>query len=263
MLEQHQSEEAHHLGFRLVHAEQQAAEPDGLAAERLAGGDRIAAGGIAFVEDEIDHGHDRGEAFAALDGIGRPVGDAAFGDAGLGARDALLHRGFADEEGARDLLDREAGDDPQGQRDLLGLGDIRMAADEEEAEDVIAVVGGVDRVRNSALRIAEIGNRGFLGQGFELLALADAIDGGVASNHDEPAGGVARRTVLRPGAERAQAGILEGFLGGIEVAEIAQQGADRLGTGRREREVDPGEVGHGTKPFCGVPGWKIVSGRTS
>ncbi len=50
---------------------------------------------------------------------GAAKGDAAGGDPGLGPRDALLHRAFADEEGARDLPHREAGNDPERQGDLL------------------------------------------------------------------------------------------------------------------------------------------------
>ena len=46
-------------------------------------------------------------------------GTLACRDAALGAGDALLHGGLADEEGARDLLHRQPRDDAQRERDLL------------------------------------------------------------------------------------------------------------------------------------------------
>ena len=59
--------------------------------------------------------------------------------------------------------------------------------------------------------------------------------------------------------KRPQTGVLEGFLGGVEIAEIAQQRADRLGTRRGQRGIDPGGVGH----FFTSPGWNSPTGRIS
>ena len=44
--------------------------------------------------------------------------------------------------------------------------------------------------------------------------------------------------------QRAQARFLESLLGAIEIAEIAQQRADGLGTRGGQRGIDPGEIGH-------------------
>src|SRR3984893_2291175 len=88
---------------------------------------------------------------------------------------------------------------------------------------------------------------------------ADFIDRDIASDHDEPGRGIARRAVLRPAFQRAQAGVLEGFLGGVEIAEISQQRADRLGTCRRQRAIDPGGVGH----VVSRPGANMPTGRIS
>ena len=55
----------------------------------------VAARRIALVEDQIDHRGDRGEPLAALHRARRLERHVGVGDAGLGARDALLHRGFA------------------------------------------------------------------------------------------------------------------------------------------------------------------------
>ena len=60
---------------------------------------------IAFVEHQIDHRRDGGEALGALGRARRLERHVGFGDARLGAGDALLHGRLADQEGARDLLD--------------------------------------------------------------------------------------------------------------------------------------------------------------
>ncbi len=75
-----------------------------------------------------------------------------------------------------------------------------------------------------------IRDRLVLGQRLLLAVAAHFIDRDIASDHDQPCRRIARRTVLRPALQRTQAGVLEGFLGGIEIAEITQQRADRLGT---------------------------------
>ena len=57
------------------------------------------------------------------------------------------------------------------------------------------------------------------------------VDGGIAADQDQPGGGIAGRAVLRPALQRAQAGFLEGFLGGIESPEVAQQRPHHPGAG--------------------------------
>ena len=89
-----------------------------------------------------------------------------------------------------------------------------------------------------------------------MRAPPDVVDRDVAADHDQPRRGIARRAVLRPALQRAQAGVLERFLGGVEIAEIAQQRADRLGTRRGQRGIDPGGVGHG----CTLPGVNMADG---
>ena len=88
----------------------------------------------------------------------------------------------------------------------------------------------VEPLRQRALGVAEIGD-GLVVLGQRLLParLSHLVDRNVAAHHDEPRRRVARRPVLRPGLQRAQTGVLEGLLRSIEVAEVAQQRADRLG----------------------------------
>ena len=111
MLQQHERGQTHDFGLALKQAEQQARQANGFLAQGLANFGSVAARRIALVEDQVDHRTNRGEPLAALDCARRLERHIGVGDAGLGASDALLHRGFGDQEGARDLLHREAGDD--------------------------------------------------------------------------------------------------------------------------------------------------------
>ena len=126
MLQQHEGREAHDLGLGGVEAQQQAGKPDRLLRQGLAHGrairERIAAagGGIALVEQQIDHGGDGGQALGALDGARRLEGHLGLGDAALGPGDALLHGALAHQEGARDLRHGEAGDDAQARARSAG-----------------------------------------------------------------------------------------------------------------------------------------------
>ena len=134
-----------------------------------------------------------------------------------------------------------------------------MAADEQQPQDVVAIVRAVEPLGKLLLGVVEVGDRVFLGQRLLLLAPPDVVDRDVAADHDQPRRGIARRAVLRPALQRAQAGVLERLLGGVEIAEIAQQRADRLGTRRGQCAIDPGGVGHG----CTLPGVKWPTGRIS
>jgi hypothetical protein len=125
-----------------------------------------------------------------------------------------------------------------------------MAADEEEPEDVVAIIGLVDALDQRRFGVRQVRQRLLRRQRPLARLPADAVDAGVAADHDEPGGGVARRAVARPGLQGAQAGFLKGFLGGVEVAKVAQQRRDRLGPGPGQDRADPAGVGHGG----GAPG---------
>ena len=244
VLQQQQRRQSHDLGLALEQPQQQPRQANGLLAQGPADLGGVAAGRIALVEDQVDHRGDRGEPLGALHrarGLERHVGVR---DAGLGAGDALLHRRLADQEGARDLLHRQAGDDAQRERDLLGCRQFGMAADEQQPQDVVAVMRAVEPFGELLLGVVEVGDRLVLGQRLLLAVAPHLVDRDVAPDHDQPRRGIARRTVLRPALQRAQARVLERFLGGVEIAEIAQQRADRLGTRRGQRGIDPGGVGH-------------------
>ena len=143
--------------------------------------------------------------------------------------------------------------------DLLRGRQVGMAADEQQPQDIVAVMRAVEPFGQRFLGVAEIGNRGVIGQRRLLAVAPDIVDRDIAADHDQPRRGIARRTVLRPALQRAQAGVLERLLGGVEIAEIAQQRADRLGTRRGQRRIDPGGVGHVGR----LPGLSSPTGRIS
>jgi hypothetical protein len=206
----------------LEQPQQQPRQPDRLLAQRPADPGGVAAGRIALVEDQIDDRGDGDEAFAALHGAGRLERHAGLGDACLCPGDALLHRSFADEECAGDLLDAEARDDAQRQCDLLGRRQIGVAADEQQPQNVVAVMRAVEPLGQRVFGVIQIGDRVVGWQRFLLGSAPQFIDRDITPDHDQPRGGIARRAVARPAFQRAQARVLECLLGGVEIAEIAQ-----------------------------------------
>ena len=265
-LQKHQRREAHDLRLGGKQAQQQADQPDRFLGQRLARlGLAAVVRGIPLVEQQVDHrGHDR-ETLRPLRRTRCLEGDAGIADARLGPRDALLHGGLAHQEGLRDLLHRQAADDAQRQRDLLRRRQLRMAADEQQPQDVVLVVLAVEPVGQRRLGIVEIRQHRLVRQ-FRLLRLpADLIHRGIAADQDQPGGGIARRAVLRPVLQRAQAGLLEGFLGRIEIPEVAQQRAHHLRAGRAENRIDPAEVVHAAGFFASGSwlGWNSATGRIS
>ena len=134
-----------------------------------------------------------------------------------------------------------------------------MAADEQQPQNVVTIVRTVEPFGKLLLGVVEVGDRLVRGQRRLPAAAAHLVDRGIAPDHDQPACGIARRAVLRPAFQRAQARVLERFLGGVEITKITEQRTDRLGTRRGQRRIDPGGVGHvGT-----LPGFRSPTGRIS
>jgi hypothetical protein len=177
----------------------------------------------------------------------------------LGPGDPLLHGGLAHHEGAGDLLDGQAADDAQGHRDLLGGRQVGVAADEQQPEDVIAVLPAVEALGQLRLLVVQVRELLVGGQGPFLVAPAHAIEGRVPPHEDQPGGRIAGRAVLRPVLQCPQTGLLERLLGGVEVAEVAQERPHRPRAGGPQRQVDPGQLGH----LVVVPGLKMEMGRIS
>lgn len=212
---------------------------------------------------EVDDRRDRGESIFALRRRRRLERNVRLGDAGLCARDALLHGRFGDEERARDARERDAADDAERERELLRRRELRMTAYEEEAQDVVAVIAFVDSLGDALFGVVEIGEVR-LGRELALLrTAAHTVDRRVPADEDEPRRRVTRRAVLRPVRERAQARLLIGLLRDVEIAERAEESRERLGTRGHEGRFDPGELAHGVCACSSLFGRKTMSGRIS
>jgi hypothetical protein len=83
----------------------------------------------------------------------------------------------------------------------------------------------------------------------------------IAADEDQPRRGVARWPILRPGLQRAQAGLLKSFLGRIEIAEVAQQRPHCLGARGGQDRVDPADVGHAAG-FRSTASWLSCNSAT-
>src|SRR5579864_1734724 len=70
----------------------------------------------------------------------------------------VMRCGIAHQKGARDLRDAESRDDTKRERDLLRVGQVRMAADEQKPEHVVAIGGFVQARRYVAFVVLEIGD---------------------------------------------------------------------------------------------------------
>jgi hypothetical protein len=134
-----------------------------------------------------------------------------------------------------------------------------MAADEQQTKNVVAVVRPVEPLGEIGFRIVEIRYDLVRGKRHILVMTALGVEHEVAPDQDEPGGGIARRAGLRPGLERPQARFLERLLGDVEIAKIAQQGAEGLRPSGSQSRVDPGDIGHVAK----LPGSNEAIGRIS
>ncbi len=93
-----------------------------------------------------------------------------------------------------------------------------------------------------SFRVAEIGNCLVGRQGDIATLSARSVECGVAADEDEPRDRISGRPVLRPISKRTQASLLISLFGGVHVAKVAKQRADRLRPRRSQRAVNPGWV---------------------
>ena len=193
---------------------------------------------IAFVEHQVDHGrHSPRGARRAPPDPGVSNGTSALA---MRALARVIRCSIAVSPTRKALAicrTPRARDDAQRQRDLLGRRQVGMAADEHQPQDVVAVVRAVQALGHRRLDVVAR-RRSWSSGGSSVwrLCLRTPSRPALRPTMISQAAGVARRPLLGPGfAQRPQAGVLIGLLGGVQVSEIAQQGPDRLGTGGRER----------------------------
>ncbi len=148
-------------------------------------------------------------------------------DLALGPDDPLGHGCFGHEERPRDLRRLEPAEQPQGQRDLGGLVQRRMTAGEDQPEPVVG--HGLLLRRHGILR-------GLRGRAVQVMRLrvplvadrlaAQPVDGPVAGGGHDPRAGIGRQAVRGPPGRRHGERVLDRFLGGVDIAEKADQGGN-------------------------------------
>ena len=116
-------------------------QPDRLGGQVGAVQARRRGGGVALVEDQVQHVQHRAQPLPARSSAGgmREPGTPAGLDPLLGPADALGHRRLRDQERRGDLRGGQAADGAQGQRDLAGRGQGRVAAQEQQGQRVVPV----------------------------------------------------------------------------------------------------------------------------
>src|SRR5215203_162804 len=123
-----------------------------------------------------------------------------------------------------------------------------MAADEQQAQNVVAVMGVVEPFGERRFGIVQVREELLGRQRFLPAPAPQLVERGVTADQDEPSGGVARRTALGPALQGPEARFLKSLLGRVEVAEVAQERSERPGPRGGQcgcqRGIVPGGVGH-------------------
>jgi hypothetical protein len=235
MLEQHQREQARHLGLVRHQPAQHARQSDRLGAQLAPHQGLTRARGVALVEDQVQGGEHGAEPVGQL-GVGRyQVGDARVPDLALRPDEPLLHGRLGGEERARDLRRLEAAQGPQRERHSRLRSKRRVAAGEDQPQPLVGNGAVVDLVllvgrRHQRLELAHLV--------LEAPCPADAIDRPVAGGGRDPGPRIAGYPPLRPDLQGGHEGVLDRLLGEVEVAEHADERRDRPSRLLAEQAVD-------------------------
>ena len=191
VVQQHQREQAEHLGLVGHQHREHLAEPDRLVAQL---GARRRP--VALVEDQVDDGQHRPEPLGQQV-VGRDAErDPGRPDLPLRPHEPLGHRRLGDEERARDLVGREPAEGSQRERHLRLGRERGMAAREDQAEPFVGnrlvLLAGLDRL--------ERGQQ--LGLAPERLLAANPVDRPVARGRQQPGTGVGGGAFARPPLDR-------------------------------------------------------------
>ncbi len=212
------------MGLGLVGHElaQRARQADGLGGEIPAHELGAAARGVPLVEQQVQHGQDRGGAFRQQVRGWHAVRDAGIVDLALRPHESLRHRRLGHEERSRDLGGGQAGERAQGERDLRLDRECRVAAGEDQPEPVVGHAAGVvhrwwlvgheDSGLPHLLRTA--------------LRASQPIERAVARGRGQPGAGIRGHAVTRPPFERPRERVLRALLGEVPVARGPDEGGD-------------------------------------
>jgi hypothetical protein len=188
---------------------------------------------IALVEHEIDDFENRRQTGVEVSSIGQLEGHARLGESPLGADDPLRDGRRRDQKRSRDLLRCQTAQEPQRERDPRLGRENRMAADEDESQEVV-----VDRLPDRQIRSRRLLSRLELAGQLLVLALeahgpTDEVDRPVPRGGHEPGARVVRDARLRPLLERGDERVLRELLREADIAHDSRE------TGDQPRRLDP------------------------
>src|SRR5260370_18899121 len=128
------------VDLRLLWSEfgQDATEAERLFAERRTHPVVTGSRRVAFIKDEVDHLQDGGQTSGKIRPARNFKGNARFAEGPLGPDDALGDRRLRNEESTRDLVCRQPPEQAECQRNPRLRREHRVAADEYEAQEVVA-----------------------------------------------------------------------------------------------------------------------------
>ena len=188
---------------------------------------------VALVEHEIDHAQHGVEPLGQLGPRRHLIRNARVADLCLRADDALRQRGRRREKRLRDLLRRQTADLAQRERHLRIGRQGRVAAREDEAQPIV-----FDALFVRPRRGVDDGDVRFVAdvvERVETLAPAHAVDRLEASGRHQPRARIGGHAVARPLLQRRPEGVVQRFLGDVEVAQQADQRGEHAA---RVGEVD-------------------------
>ncbi len=203
---------------------------------------------IALVEDEVQRRQQHVESFTELGG--HRQGDLRVTNLALGAHDSLRQGRLGNEERTADLAHGQSGDQLQGQRHLCVAIERRVTAQQHQPKTFVGVgvvMGVIDQTSTS---FAVVDRFEFVGGTLDDPTVAtrrpDPVDRTAPRCGHQPAAGIRRHSVTRPGASCVGERIVDGIVGKIEISIASsdhRQHAWRVET-RHACECGAGWVGH-------------------
>ena len=183
-------------------------------------------GGVALGEDQINHREHAVQPLADHVERRHLIRDTGIADLGFRAHQPLRHGLFRDQKGLGDLRGRQSTDRAQRQSNLSLFRQGRMAAGEDQPQDVVLQRALRRLLLRNPFANPKLGHL----LGFDLFALGEKahmtpqpVDRLMAADIDEPGARIGRDAFARPLHDGGCEGILHGVLGELEVAKEADQ----------------------------------------
>ncbi len=237
-LELQQRLEPEHLGLVGGERRQHPGQPGRLVGEVAAHPVLAGRGGVALVEDQVDHGHHVVEPRGALR-AGRQLERRAGGGQGLlGPGDPLADRRLAGQEPARDLGGRQPADEAQRQRGPRLRGQRRVARQEDQAQDVVLDVVDL-ALEVGHVRLLSSGGALELGDlAAQVVGAPEVVDAAALGGRHQPGARVLGHAGDRPLLERGDQRVLGEVRRELDVAGHPGEGADEAGRVGPPRRMD-------------------------